>query len=213
MGHIRYAGSVAIMGLALGLTSVQGAHAAVVISDDFAGTPQANWPGDATFISVPPPGNTQGLPSVDLVGPGFFPQLAPATGGNAVDLDGSTGSGHYPAGDITSIKFLKLGNYSVQFLLAGNLRGATPETTEVCIGLQCQAITPANDQPYTPYNLTFINALGNVSFFDKGPSDQIGNLLADVVVTARGPNVGEGFLGFAAMSVLLIAVRYRGLIV
>ncbi len=70
---------------------MQGAHAAVVISDNFSGsTPQANWPGDGPFLSVPPPGNVQNLPSVDLMGPGFFQNLAPV-GQNAVDLDGSTG--------------------------------------------------------------------------------------------------------------------------
>ncbi len=98
-------------------------------------------------------------------------------------------------------------------MLAGNLRGAPSETTEVCIGLQCQAITPANTQPYTPYNLSFTNAFGNLSFFDQGPADQIGNLLADIVVTAPGPKVGEGLLGFAAMSALLMLVRHCGLLV
>jgi hypothetical protein len=34
-----------------------------------------------------------------------------------------------------------------------------------------------------------------------------------VVDPAPGPQVGEGLLGFAAMSVMLIAARYRGLIV
>jgi len=32
-------------------------------------------------------------------------------------------------------------------------------------------------------------------------------------VTASGPNVGEGLLGFVAMTALLIGVRYRGLLV
>ena len=33
------------------------------------------------------------------------------------------------------------------------------------------------------------------------------------LVTAPGPNVGEGLLGFAAMTALLIGARYRGLFV
>lgn len=34
-----------------------------------------------------------------------------------------------------------------------------------------------------------------------------------VSLSSTGPNVGEGLLGFVVMSVLLIAIRYRGLIV
>ncbi len=215
MGRFRYAGSVAIMGLALGLMSMQGAHAGVVITDNFSGsTPQANWPGDGIFNSVSPIGNTPNPASVDLVGPGFFQNLAPV-GQNAVDLDGSTGTGNTPvAGDLQSAQSLALGNYSVQFQLAGNMRGAASETTNVCIGTVCQSITPANTQPYTAYNLTFTGVSGQVSFIDPGPSDQIGNLLANVVVsTAPGPNLGEGLLGFAVMSALLILTRHRGLLV
>ena len=33
------------------------------------------------------------------------------------------------------------------------------------------------------------------------------------LASAPGPNVGEGLLGFAAISVLLIAVRFRSLVV
>jgi hypothetical protein len=34
-----------------------------------------------------------------------------------------------------------------------------------------------------------------------------------VTQTSPGPNIGEGLVGFAAMSALLIAIRYRGLVV
>jgi hypothetical protein len=43
---------------------------------------------------------------------------------------------------------------------------------------------------------------------------QVGSYDISLTITAApGPNVGEGLLGFAAMSVMLIAARYRGLIV
>jgi hypothetical protein len=216
MGRFRHAGSAAIIGLALGLMCVHGAHAGVVISDNFSGsTPITNWPGDSTFLSIPQPGDVQGLPSVDLVGASNYPTLVvglPA-GAHAVDLDGSTGSGNYPAGELQSVQSLALGNYTVQFELAGNLRGNVAQTTVVCVGASCQSLTPANNQPYTLYDLTFTGVSGQVSFTDLGPSDQQGNLLADVVVYTPGPKVGEGLLGFAAMLALLIGARYRGLFV
>ena len=219
MGRIRHAGSVAIIGLALGLMSVQGAHAAIVISDNFSGsTPTLNWPGDSTFLSIPQPGNVPGSPSVDLVGASngygnLVVGLPP--GAHAVDLDGSTTPpSSNPAGELQSITSLPLGNYTVQFLLAGNLRSAPSETTVVSIGSSSQTLPfVPNTQPYTLYDLTFTGVSGQVAFTDLGPSDDIGNLLADVVVYTPGPKVGEGLLGFAAMLALLIGARYRGLFV
>ncbi|MGA9601438.1 MAG: hypothetical protein WBS22_14530 [Methylocystis sp.] len=215
MGRFRHAGSAAIMGFALSLASAPCAQAAVVISDNFAGAPEANWPGDGIFESIPQPGDVQGSPSVDLVGASNFPDLVAGlpTGVNAVDLGGTTGSGGRPAGELRSVRYLAPGDYSVQFLLAGNPRGDAPDTTEVCIGGSCQLITPAKDQPYTLYNLTFTNASGPVRFIERGPSGQIGNLLANVVVTAPDPNLSKILLSFAAMSALLITVRYRGLLI
>jgi len=187
---------------------MQFAHAVIVISDTFAGTPQANWPGDSVFLSIPQPGNVTGLPSVDLVGPGFFPTLAPA-GQNAVDLDGSTGYGNSPAGELQSVQSLALGNYTVQFELAGNMRGATAQTTDLCIGTSCQSLTPSNTQPYTLYDLTFTGVSGQVSFTDGGPFDQQGNLLADVGVSTPGPVPGAGLAGLAALALAGLYARTR----
>jgi hypothetical protein len=69
--------------------------------------------------------------------------------GNSVDLDGSTGSGNFPAGELRSFMSFAQGNYIVQFDFAGNLRDAPAQTTLVCIGSSCQSLTPANNQPYT----------------------------------------------------------------
>jgi hypothetical protein len=209
VGRFRKAGTVATMGLALSLMTMQCAHASVVLSDNFsASTPQGNWGGDSIFLSIPQPGNVRGQPSVDLVGPGFFQSLAPV-GQNAVDLDGSTGSGNLPAGEIQSIQSLALGNYKVQFELAGNLRGAPAQTTQICIGSSCQSLTPLNTQPYTLYDPTFTGVSGQLSFTDFGPSNQQGNLLADVAVFAPGPVPGAGLAGLAALAIAGLYARTR----
>jgi hypothetical protein len=124
----------------------QGANAGVVLSDNFdAGVAQGNWPGDGVFLSIPQPGNVQHLPSVDLVGPGYYDSLAYS--GNSVDLDGSTGSGNHPAGELQSIASLGLGNYRVQFELASNLRNYPNQTTVVAIGGESFDLTPAYNAP------------------------------------------------------------------
>ena len=170
-----------IAGIAL-LATVQTSSADVVIQDNFDGpTPQGNWPGDSTFLSIPQPGNVAGQPSVDLVGGNFFGNLA--FSGNSVDLDGSTGTGNNPAGELQSIKSLALGTYTVTFELSGNQRGFPEQTTTIAIGNQSFAITPT-DNAYHLETLTFVNASGQLSFTDSGPSNQQGNLLDDVVVTA-----------------------------
>jgi hypothetical protein len=185
----------------------QSAGAGVVLSDDFGTTgAQANWAGDSVFQSIPQPGNVQGQPSVDLVGPGYFDNLAYS--GNSVDLDGSTGNGNSPAGELQSVTSLATGNYTLQFMLAGNLRGAPAQTTTVSIGSQSYSLTPSNSTPYTLETLYFTGASGNLTFVDSGPSDQQGNLLDNVVLTTGVPEpatwammlVGFGGLGAAMRS-------------
>src|SRR6202035_440134 len=114
----------------LGLTA-QSASAGVVIVDNFTNTvpetPALNWTGDGIFNPVP------AIPmawqtSVDLVSPCTWPTLVPnshhATASlirlNAVDLDGSTGTGFTPAGVLQSTATLVAGTYAVNFWLAGN---------------------------------------------------------------------------------------------
>jgi hypothetical protein len=191
------------------------ANATVVLSDNFASsTPVLNWPGDSTFQSVSPVGNSPNPASVDLVGAsnGFANLVVGlAPGAHAVDLDGSTGSGNTPlAGDLQSVQSLAEGNYTVQFELAGNLRSAPSETTVVSIG-STSITLPAvsNTQPYTLYNLTFTGVSGHLSFEDLGPSDQIGNLLANVIVYAPGPVPGTGLAGLAALALAGLYTRAR----
>lgn len=192
--------------------AVSSAHAGLVFSDNFdAGAAQPNWPGDAVFTSMPAPGNVQDLPSVDLVGPGYFPELAYQ--GNSIDLDGSTGFGHTPDGWLQYNGVLGLATYTVSFMLAGNERGFPSQTTTVTIGTQTWNITPANNSAYTLYTHVFTNASGIFSIADTGPvpgnSNQRGNLLDNVVVTSSVPEastwmmmvagfIGLGFAGYRA---------------
>ncbi len=177
------------------------ANAAVVtsLSDTFTGSGQTlttNWTGDSVFVPVPnQPVNGQS--SVDLVGPGFYGELAPNSnnaplaiqGLNAVDLDGSTGTGFTPAGILQSVDQLAGGHtYRVSFYLAGNQRGAAAQTTQVTLDGQTLTLNPnpiPNNQNYTLYSLYFTTAFDSyLTFADIGNATQQGTLLADVNVTA-----------------------------
>ena len=110
----------------------QAVNAAVIYDNFDQDTAVLNWSGDSVFTSIPGPGNVTGQPSVDLVSTADgFGNLA--FSGASVDLDGSTGSGFSPAGEIQSVKVLNTGTYIVSFEFAGNLRGATVQTTRVAI--------------------------------------------------------------------------------
>jgi PEP-CTERM motif len=188
------------------LVGAPSANAGVVFSDNFdSDTPTLNWPGDSVFQSIPQPGNVAGLPSIDLVSASDgFPDLVFM--GNSVDLDGTTGSGNSPAGELQSLTSLSTGSYTVQFEFAGNERGALPETTVISIGNQSFSLTPPNSQGYTLTTLFFTNVSGKLSFTDLGPSNQQGNLIDNVVVTTGVPEpstwammvLGFAGLGFAA---------------
>ena len=122
--------------------------------------------------------------------------------GNSVDLDGTTGSGNSPAGELQSITSLTTGNYTVQFMFAGNERGATAETTVISIGDESFSLTPQSSQSYTLTTLFFTNVSGPLSFTDLGPSDQQGNLIDNVVVTTGVPEPSTWammMLGFAGL--------------
>jgi len=173
-------------GLFAGLILATPSNAAVVYSlqDNFdsSGTPGANWSGDSVFQSIPAPGNVQGQPSVDLVGGAYFGSLAYS--GNSIDLDGSTGSGNNPSGEIRSIDTLGLADYSVSFYLAGNRRGVGSHTMTVSIGSQSFSVTPGTNDPFTLYTFFFDDASGFLSFSDSGLSNQQGNVLDNVSVAA-----------------------------
>ena len=167
---------------ALTAAPVQSASAAIILFEDFGNTGAGpNWAGDSKFVSVSGSPST-GTPSVDLVGPGYFPQLAYQ--GNSIDLDGSSGSNNDPSGMIQTVNALALGDYSVSFYLAGNMRNAPSQTTTVSLGTQSFTFTPANTDGYQLFSLLFTNQSGFLSFSDSGPSNQQGNLLDSITVAS-----------------------------
>jgi hypothetical protein len=168
------------------------AQATVVLSDNFTSTnpanevPMDNWQGDSVFTSMPDP-SVHGSSSVDLVGSvngtPNFPSLAPSATLNAVDLDGSEGTGFSPSGDLKSNVSLSTGSYVVSFWLAGNMRGAPTQTTTIWLGTQSFTLSLASDVPYTPFTHTFTDASGFLSFVESGPASQQGSLLTNVSVS------------------------------
>jgi len=204
--------------------SAQAASAGVILSDNFTNTvsetPALNWTGDGIFVPIPAT-PAKGLPSVDLVTSNtsypsaYYPTLVPNSvnapsypslyGLNAVDLDGSTGTGFAPAGSLESVKLFTAGSYLVQFYLAGNLRGAPGQTTTVHIGSDMITLNPnpvPNSQDYSLYSLVFNTLGGNLVFNDLGPATQQGTLLADVTVSYAVPEPSTWammVLGFAGV--------------
>jgi hypothetical protein len=182
--------------LAVGIfAGVSSANAVVLLYDNFdSGAATANWPGDGLLAPV--------VGSVDLVGPGFFQQLAyPPTSstGNSVDLDGSTGA----AGTLQSIASFGPGRYTLSFLMAGNLRDDVNKTTTISLGNWSTPLNLPSTSPYTPYSFTFATTGGNLSFADNAAGNQnIGNLLDNVSLSTAVPELstwGMLFLGFAGL--------------
>jgi PEP-CTERM motif len=200
-----------VMTTALALLASAGvASAAVVLQDNFdADTPSGNWQGDAVFVPVPKNGGVQGTPSVDLVGGSYYGYLA--FSGNSVDLDGSTGDGHNPTGELQSLTSLGLGTYTVSFELSGNQRGYPEQTTTVCIGAQCYSITPT-DNVYHEYSYTFASASGDLSFTDTlipAGSNQQGNLLDNVVASSVPEPATWAMMILGFMGIGFVAYRRK----
>ena len=166
--------------LAAGLAMSVSATAAVVLSDNLNDSipDQLNWAGDSVFLPTSPPG------TVDLIGQGGSFDFIPGHG-SYLDLDGSSGSGNNPAGEITSILSFGPGTYNLTFLLAGNRRTSDAETTVVSLGSFSSSITLASNAGFSTYSYTFSTAsAGQLKFTELGPSNQQGNLLDDVRLTA-----------------------------
>ena len=162
------------------------ASASILLSDNFdAGSPHAdqlNWAGDATFNVTSPPS------SVDLIGAGGSFDFIPGHGGY-IDLDGSSGSGNNPAGQLTSVASFGPGTYTVTFDLAGNQRGASSQSTTVSLGDFSQTFGPlASSVGFTSQTITFsTSTAGHLVFTETGPSDQQGNLLDNVALSVPEP--------------------------
>jgi len=205
--------------LATTIFGIHGAGAATLLFDNFDSTgtlhaPGGNWVGDGIFTPNSGPGPVIGTPSVDLVGnvngPAFFSNLA--FNGNSIDLDGTTGSGNVPAASIISGLLSSADGVTVTFELAGNLRGALPQTTVVSFGGQSFSFTPLASQPYTLETVFFTATSGFLSFTDTGPSNQQGNLIDDVTVTTGVPELSTWammILGFFGVGFLAYRPKTR----
>ena len=201
--------SILLAGLSAAAALIAGqASAAILLSDNFdAGSPhgdQLNWTGDATFSVTTAPG------SVDLIGAGGSFDFLPGHGGY-LDLDGSSGSGHAIAGEITSVLNFGPGTYTLTFDLAGNQRGATAQSTTVTLGDFSQTFGPLDSSAgFTTQTLNFTTTTaGHLVFTEHGPSDQQGNLLDNVTLAGGIPEPATWammVIGFGGMGGIL---RYR----
>lgn len=170
---------IAAATLAAGLGLSSAASATVVLFDDFnsEAPDQLNWDGNAFFFSSSAPG------SVDLIGAGGGWDLF-AGQGSYVDLDGSTGSGNDPAGELTSFQTFAAGSYSISFKLAGNQRGAPARVTRISLGDWSTDIELSSSDPLSTYTFDFTTSGGQLVFTQLGPSNQMGNILDDVSLTS-----------------------------
>jgi hypothetical protein len=186
-----------------------GQASAGVLDDNFNadGPGVFNWPGDAVFTSTGAPG------SVDLIGapPPFF-DLQPGNG-FYVDLDGTTGSGNDPAGQLTSVGTFGPGTYTLTFDLAGNLRGAPDQSTTVSLGDFSATLTPGASTGFALRSFTFTTTTaGHLVFTEHGPSDQQGNLLDNVALNVGVPEPATWammLMGFGGLGAMLRANRRR----
>jgi len=158
--------------------AAHGASASVLLFEDFNSATQGlNWGGNANFNVGSPPG------SVDLIGTGFY-DLYPGHG-NYVDLDGSTGNGNNPAGQLISTQVFGAGTYTLEFLLGGNNRGAGARTTTFSIGNWSTVVGPlASNSGLGSYSFTFTTTGGALNITQTGPSNQQGNVIDDIKVSA-----------------------------
>jgi len=192
-------GAASLVAAALSASAASGA---VLLSDNFDSDTQAlNWTGDATFSSTGAPAST------DLIGTGFF-DLYPGHG-NYVDLDGSSGIGNLPAGQLTSTASFGPGSYTLSFLLGGNARGAPDQTTTISLGDFTTSITRASGDPLKLYSFSFTTAAaGNLIFTEQGPSDQQGNILDDTILSSV-PEPATWALMLAGMGLVGATLRRR----
>ena len=188
--------------LAAGLTLAPAAHAAVVLSDNFDGevADDLNWDGDAVFFVS--------AGSVDLIGAGGAFDFYPGNG-SYIDMDGSTGVGNDPAGQITSFDSFGAGRYTLTFFLGGNARNAPARTTRISLGDWSTDITLNANAPLTQYTFSFNTSGGALVFTELGPSNQQGNILDNVALAIPEPATwAMMILGFGAAGAML---RRRGL--
>jgi hypothetical protein len=186
------------------------AQAGIVLHDDFTTTdpanqvPVLNWLGDNTFVPVPAT-PLPGTPSVDLVGPVNVYGITTPPGLNVVDMDGSTGTGFNPAGEIQSITSLAAGSYTLSFWVSGNQRTDTSRSLDISLGSWSTTLPSLPESfPWTLETFSFSTTGGALAFLAPGPSNQQGDLITNVTLSSVPEAstwammlVGFASLGFA----------------
>jgi hypothetical protein len=167
------------------------AQAGVVLHDDFTTTdpakqvPVLNWLGDNTFVPVPATPVT-GQASVDLVGPVNPYGITTIDNLNVVDMDGSTGTGFSPAGEIQSVDTtLAAGSYTLSFWVSGNQRTDTSRSLDISLGSWSTTLPSLSESfPWTLETFSFSTTGGALAFLAPGPSNQQGDLITNVTLSS-----------------------------
>jgi hypothetical protein len=166
------------------------AQAGIVLHDDFTTTdpinqvPVLNWLGDNTFVPVPAT-PLPGTPSVDLVGPVNIYGITTPPGLNVVDMDGSTGTGFSPAGEIQSVASLAAGSYTLSFWVSGNQRTDTSRSLDISLGSWSTTLSSLSESfPWTLETFSFSTTGGALAFLAPGPSNQQGDLITNVTLSS-----------------------------
>jgi len=120
--------------------------------------------------------------NVDVVGPGFFPELVPTGYTNGVDLDGESS-----AGSVLTSPLIGAGTYIVRATLSGDRKDNSNNQATVVLGLGSETRSLTSDQG--PETVTFEATLATPSALtithDSGAPDNFGMLLLSATVTPK----------------------------
>jgi len=169
-----------------------------------------NWDADWVAsnnggLNFTPPGWTVSDGTVDIVPEANTFFFLPASNGEYIDLDGSSGQ----AGTLWRVINVPDGAYTMTFELAGNARNGSPEVTTVKLGDATGTFTPSSQNSQETFSITG-NAVGGqllISFHDAS-FDNVGSLLDNISVTAV-PEAGNLSLMLAGLATLGLAARRR----
>ena len=210
--------------IALGVTAPALALT-VLINDNFdqdalfiSSSAAHDWGGDAYFDNVanvgalfPGSKTKHQISSVDVIGSNFHLCSPDKKANHCIDLDGTTGKGNNPAGELRSKITLKAGHYKLSFALRGNGRNipktniaAPPKTTVISIGNWSTTLTLSSAANWATYTFNVVTNGGKLDFLEKGPSDLQGNVLDNVYLATPEPAAWVMMLaGFGAAGVAL----------